>query len=32
LKDLLDQGQITGKTAYESALEKRKFEDVKELD
>jgi len=31
LKDLFDQGQITGKTAYESALEKRKFEDVKEL-
>jgi twitching motility protein PilT len=31
LKDLLDQGRITGKTAYESALEKRKFEDVKEL-
>jgi len=31
LKDLLDQGRITGKTAYESAIEKRKFEDVKEL-
>ncbi len=31
LKDLMDQGRITGKTAYESALEKRKFEDVKEL-
>ncbi len=31
LKDLLDQGRITGKTAYESALEKRRFEDVKEL-
>ncbi|MBL8200433.1 MAG: type IV pilus twitching motility protein PilT [Chromatiales bacterium] len=31
LKDLLDQGRITGKTAYASALEKRKFEDVKEL-
>ena len=31
LKDLLDQGRISGKTAYESALEKRKFEDVKEL-
>ncbi len=31
LRDLLDQGRITGKTAYESALEKRKFEDVKEL-
>jgi twitching motility protein PilT len=31
LKDLLDQGRITGRTAYESALEKRKFEDVKEL-
>jgi twitching motility protein PilT len=31
LKDLFDQGKITGRTAYESALEKRKFEDVKEL-
>jgi twitching motility protein PilT len=31
LKDLLDQGRITGKTAYESALEKRRFEEVKEL-
>jgi twitching motility protein PilT len=31
LKDLLDQGRITGKTAYGAALEKRKFEDVKEL-
>jgi twitching motility protein PilT len=31
LKDLMDQGRITGKTAYESALEKRRFEDVKEL-
>ena len=31
LKDLLDQGRISGKAAYESALEKRKFEDVKEL-
>jgi twitching motility protein PilT len=31
LKDLLDQGRITGKTAYDSALEKRRFEDVKEL-
>ncbi len=31
LKDLLDQGRISGKTAYESALEKRRFEDVKEL-
>ena len=31
LKDLLDQGRITGKTAYEAALEKRRFEDVKEL-
>ena len=31
LKDLMDQGRITGKTAYEAALEKRKFEDVKEL-
>ncbi|MBN8279847.1 MAG: type IV pilus twitching motility protein PilT [Gammaproteobacteria bacterium] len=31
LKDLLDQGRITGRTAYESALEKRRFEDVKEL-
>ena len=30
LKDLLDQGRISGRTAYESALEKRKFEDVKE--
>ena len=30
LKDLLDQGRITGKTAYDSALEKRRFEDVKE--
>ena len=31
LRDLMDQGRITGKTAYESALEKRRFEDVKEL-
>jgi twitching motility protein PilT len=31
LRDLLNQGRITGKTAYESALEKRKFEDVKDL-
>jgi twitching motility protein PilT len=31
LKDLLDQGRITGRTAYESALERRRFEDVKEL-
>ena len=31
LKDLMDQGRITGKTAYEAALEKRRFEDVKEL-
>ena len=31
LKDLMDQGRISGKTAYEAALEKRKFEDVKEL-
>ncbi|MCE7902249.1 MAG: type IV pilus twitching motility protein PilT [Gammaproteobacteria bacterium PRO9] len=30
LKDLLDQGRITGRTAYESALEKRKFEGVKD--
>jgi twitching motility protein PilT len=31
LKDLLDQGRISGRSAYESALEKRKFEDVKDL-
>ncbi len=31
LKDLMDHGRISGKTAYEAALEKRKFEDVKEL-
>jgi twitching motility protein PilT len=31
LKDLFDQGRITGRSAYESALEKRKFEDVKDL-
>jgi twitching motility protein PilT len=31
LRDLMDQGRISGKTAYEAALEKRKFEDVKEL-
>jgi twitching motility protein PilT len=31
LRELLDQGQISGQTAYEAALEKRKFEDVKEL-
>ena len=30
-KDLMDHGRISGKTAYEAALEKRKFEDVKEL-
>ena len=31
LKDLMDQGRISGKSAYEAAREKRKFEDVKEL-
>ena len=31
LKNLLDNGTITGKAAYMAADEKRKFEDVKEL-
>jgi len=31
LKDLMKKGTITGKTAYEAALEKRGFEDVKDL-
>jgi twitching motility protein PilT len=31
LKDLLDQGRITGQSAYEAALDKRKFESVKDL-
>jgi hypothetical protein len=31
LKELLDQGRITGRSAYEAALEKRKFEEVKDL-
>ncbi len=30
IKKLMDQGMITGKAAYESAIEKRKFEDVKD--
>jgi len=30
VKSLLDKGMITGKAAYEAAIEKRKFEDVKE--
>jgi twitching motility protein PilT len=30
LKDLLDKGIISGKAAYESAIEKRKFEEVRE--
>lgn len=29
LQDLLDQGRISGQSAYEAALEKRKFEDMK---
>jgi len=31
LKNLMDKGTITGKAAYEAAMEKRKFADVKEL-
>ena len=31
LKKLMDKGTITGKAAYAAAIEKRKFEDVKEL-
>ncbi len=31
LKDLMNKGTITGKAAYESAIEKRGFEDVKDL-
>jgi hypothetical protein len=27
----MDKGTITGKSAYGAAIEKRKFEDVKEL-
>jgi twitching motility protein PilT len=31
LKNLMEKGTITGKAAYAAAIEKRKFEDVKEL-
>jgi len=31
LKDLMNNGSITGKAAYHAAIEKRGFEDVKEL-
>jgi twitching motility protein PilT len=31
LKKLMEKGTITGKAAYAAAIEKRKFEDVKEL-
>lgn len=31
LKNLLNKGTITGKAAYEAAIEKRNFEDVKDL-
>jgi twitching motility protein PilT len=31
LKSLMKKGTITGKAAYAAAIEKRKFEDVKEL-
>lgn len=31
LRELFDQGRISGRTAYEAALEKRKFEQFKDL-
>jgi twitching motility protein PilT len=31
LRELLDKGMITGRAAYECALDKRKFEDVKDF-
>jgi twitching motility protein PilT len=31
LKDLMDKGLITGRGAYEAAIDKKKFEDVKDL-
>jgi Tfp pilus assembly pilus retraction ATPase PilT len=31
LKNLMNKGTITGKAAYHAAIEKRGFEDVKEL-
>ncbi len=32
LRDLFDKGIITGRAAYESSLDKKKFEDLKDLD
>ncbi len=32
IKDLLDRGQVSGRSAYEAAIEKRRFEDVREID
>jgi twitching motility protein PilT len=32
LKDLYDRGQISGRSAYEASLEKKKFEELKDLD
>ena len=31
LRELFDRGVITGRAAYECALDKKKFEDVKDL-
>ena len=30
LRELLDQGVISGRTAYEAAIEKRKFEEYRD--
>ena len=32
LKDLMDQGAISGKAAYQNAIEKRKFEDFRDIE
>ena len=32
LREMMDRGVITGRTAYEAAIEKRRFEDVKDLE
>jgi twitching motility protein PilT len=31
LRELFDKGVITGRAAYEAALDKKKFEDLKDL-
>jgi twitching motility protein PilT len=32
LKDMYDRGRISGRSAYEAAIEKKKFEELKDLD